>query len=291
MKKLFLALLFSGSFSCFSQARYSGFIDKYPIELVAESTASSSEGVYMYKKFDIPILLLGKLENGTFTFTEKDGNGKETATMTFKNVADSGLNEGIWKDLKTGKEFKITLAKEFEFQDGNDISWKNEEILQTASTRDYYFKLVAEKRKEDFYPQIGAIRIYAKKTDALIQELEFSGQFRGINSIGIGDYNFDGIEDFSVFESSYAGPNTSSIYYLFDPKTKKYFESGFAGISLSFDPSTKTISEHNQCCAGRIVTEAKYKLKNNKMVLIEEHCFVYDDKKGELVERKMKDCH
>lgn len=290
MKKLFLALLLSGSFSCFSQARYSGFIDKYPIELVAESIASSSAGVYMYKKFDIPIFLSGKLENSTFVFTEKDGEGKESATMTFKNVTDSGLKEGIWKDLKTGKEFKITLNKEFEFKDGNDIVWKNQEILQSESTKDYYFKLVAEKRKEDYYPEVGAIRIYAKKTDILIQELEFTGQFRGINSIGIDDYNFDGIQDFSVFESSYAGPNTSSIYYLFDPKTKKYSESGFAGISLSFDPSTKTISEHNQCCAGTIVTEAKYKLKNNKMVLIDEHCFIYDEKKGELVERKMKDC-
>lgn len=200
------------------------------------------------------------------------------------------LAKGIWKDLKTGKEFEISLTKEFEFKDGNHSEWKNQEILQTASTKNYYFKLVTQKQKEDYYPKVNAIRIYNKKTNALFQEFTFEGEFRGLNSIQKDDYNFDGIEDFSVFEASYAGPNTTTIYYLLDPKTQKYFESSFSGISLSFDAKTKTISERNQCCAGTIVTEAKYKLKNNQMVLLEEHCYKWDEKKEEMVERKIQDC-
>lgn len=291
MKKLFLAILFLGSISAFSQVRYSGFIDVYPIELVSNISSSSGDGVYAYKKFDIPIYLSGKMENGTLIFTEKDSDGKESATMTFKNTSENtALTKGIWKDLKTGKEFEITLSKEFDFKDGNDTEWKNQEILQTASTKNYYFKLVTAKRKEDYYPRVSGIRIYTKKTDAVYQELNFEGEFRGLNSIQKGDYNFDGIEDFSVFEASYAGPNTTSIYYLFDPKTKKYFESEIAGVSLEFDATTKTITEHNQCCAGSQHTVAKYKLKNNKMVLTEEKCYKWDEKKQDLVEQKIQNC-
>jgi len=291
MKKIFLAFLFLATISAFSQVRYSGFIDAYPIELVSNISASSGDGVYAYKKFDIPIYLSGKIENGTLIFTEKDSDGKESATMTFKNTSENtALTKGIWKDLKTGKEFEITLTKEFEFRDGNDTEWKNQEILQTGSFKNYYFKLVTTKRKDDYYPRVSGIRIYTKKTDALYQELNFEGEFRGLNSIQIGDYNFDGIEDFSVFEASYAGPNTTSIYYLFDPKTKKYFESEIAGVSLEFDAKTKTITEHNQCCAGSQHLVIKYKLKNNKMVLTEEKCFKWDEKKQDLVEQKIENC-
>ncbi len=96
--------------------------------------------------------------------------------------------------------------------------------------------------------------------------------------------------DFSVFESSYAGPNTSRLYFLYDPKSKSYFESGFTGVSLEFDSKTKRIFERNQCCAGTSVTTAEFKVVKNKMVLIKEHCFKWDEKKQELVERKIKDC-
>lgn len=292
MKKLLLAfIMILGSFSGFSQIRYSGFIDKYPIEFVADVSENYGDAVYAYKKFNTPIYLDAKIQKGVVTFSEKDGNGKETATLTFKNNdANFLLSKGIWKDLKTGKEFEISLTKEFDFKVGNHSQWKNQELLQSVSTKNHYFKLVTQKQKEDYYPRVSAIRIYNKKTNALFQEFTFDGELRGLNSIQKDDYNFDGIEDFSVFEASYAGPNTSSLYYLFDPKTQKYFESSFSGISLSFDAKTKTISERNQCCAGTIVTEAKYKLKNNQMVLLEEHCYKWDEKKGELVERKMQDC-
>lgn len=291
MKKIFLAILFLANLSVFSQVRYSGFVDVYPIELVANISSGSGDGVYTYKKFDIPIYLSGKMENGILVFTEKDSGGKESATMTFKNISENtALTKGIWKDLKTGKEFEIALTKEFDFKDGKEAEWKNQEMLQTANSKNYYFKLVTVKTKEDYYPRVSGIRIYTKKTDKLYQELNFEGEFRGLNSIQINDYNFDGIQDFSVFEASYAGPNTTSIYYLFDPKTQKYFESEITGVSLEFDATTKTITEHNQCCAGSQHTVAKYKLKNNKMVLTEEHCYKWDEKKQDLVEQKIQNC-
>lgn len=289
MKKLFSILLLA-TVSAFSQVRYSGFIDKYPIEFVSNISSSSGDGVYAYKKFDIPINLSAKMENGFIIFTEKESDGTETATMTFKNATENSLAKGIWKDLKTGKEFEISLTKEFEFKYGKDSEWKNQEILQTASTKNYYFKLVIQKTKEDFYTRVSGIKIYSKKTDILYQQISFGSEFRGLNSIQINDFNFDGIEDFSVFEASYAGPNTTSLYFLFDQKTKKYFESEISGVSLEFDAKTKTITEHNQCCAGSQHLVMKYKLKNNKMILIEEKCYKWDEKKQDLVEQKIENC-
>ena len=104
MKKLFLSIFFTTSIFTFAQVRYSGTIDKYPIELVAAISSTTGNGVYAYKKYNVPIYLDAKIQNGLLIFTEKDQNGKEAATLTFKNAkTDHDLQEGIWKDLKTGK--------------------------------------------------------------------------------------------------------------------------------------------------------------------------------------------
>ena len=52
----------------------------------------------------------------------------------------------------------------------------------------------------------------------------------------------------------------------------------------------KRIHERDQCCAGSIFTSAEYKVINNKMVLVKKRCFKWEDKKQELVERKIEDC-
>lgn len=62
------------SITVFSQVRYSGFIDKYPIEFVADVSASYGDGVYAYKKYNTPISLSAKMQNGIIIFSEKDGN-------------------------------------------------------------------------------------------------------------------------------------------------------------------------------------------------------------------------
>mgnify|MGYP006915287135 FL=1 len=134
------------------------------------------------------------------------------------------------------------------------------------------------------------MKIFEKKTDRLIQQIHMDCQLVGLDNISTDDYNFDGLPDFAVFESSYAGPNTSSLYFLYNPVTKKFFNSEFSGTSLEFDKDKKCVYEHNQCCAGTSHTTAVYKVVNNKMVLVEQHCYIWSEKKQDLVERKMKDC-
>jgi len=277
---LFLFLLNNLS----AQTSYSGYIDKYPIELV---TDSYSDGVvrafYVYTKYDNPIKSDGYFKNNKLTLEEKDNSGKTKATLIFKNCkAESANLEGTWKDTKTNKELRITLTKTTDINYGDSIEWPDKELLQCATMKDKYFKIIISKVKEDFFGKITGVKIFEKKTDRLLQELKMECQLRSIENIGVDDYNFDGYEDFSVFESSHAGPNTSSIYFLFDPKTGKYFKSTFEGTSLEFDKKKKRIYESNQCCAGRYSSQAEYKVVNNKMVLIKKSCYEYNEKTEDL---------
>ncbi|WP_426485520.1 XAC2610-related protein [Flavobacterium sp. 2] len=286
-QKITLLFLLATTFLS-AQISYTGFIDKYPIEFV---TYLYSDGVgtaiYAYSNFDTPIVLSAKLTGKTLVFTEKDKTNKETAKLTFQNYNEKSQQlNGIWKDLNSGKELKIILSKEFVIDYGDNVEWTDREILQPESFKDKYFKLIVSKEKGRFYAQVAGVKIIEKKTDKLIQKIDLECQLWGLNNISIDDYNFDGIPDFSVFESSYAGPNTSSLYILYNPKTGKYFQSIFSGTSLEFDSKAKRIYEHNQCCAGSSHMNAEYKVVNNKMVLIKKTCLELDEKTGDLVESK-----
>ncbi|MBF4485382.1 hypothetical protein [Flavobacterium sp. CSZ] len=281
-QKILIALLFLASIQLAAQTTYTGFIDKYPIELLTDiDSDSSGNAIYAYSNYDTPIEISGTLKNKVLTFYEKDKTGKNTSKMTFENFnLKSKKVEGTWTDLNTKKELKITLSKTFEIEYGDAAEWENVEILQPVSLEGKYFKLIISRPKGGF-TKVTGVKILEKKTDKLIQQIDLKCELWGLKNINIGDYNFDGIEDFSVFESSYAGPNTSRLYFLYNPKTGKYFQSSFSGTSLQFDSKTKRIAEHNQCCAGRIVNTAEYKVVNDKMVLIKQTCMEYDDKTGD----------
>ena len=282
-QKIILLFLLATTFLS-AQITYTGFIDKYPIEFAADIYSDGvGTGIYAYSNFDTPIVLSAKLTGKTLIFTEKDKNGKESAQLIFQNYNSKNdkLN-GTWKDLNSGKELQIQLNKIFDIGSKAIKEWSNKEILQSVSFKDKYFKLVLSKRKDDYEAKVTGVKIIEKRTDKVLQKIDLECQFLGLNDISIEDYNFDGIEDFSVYEAGSAGPDSSSLYFLYNPKTGKYFESGFSGSSLEFDSKTKRIHEHNECCGGTSVMEAEYKVVNNKMVLIKKTCFKYDEKINDL---------
>ena len=280
------------TFSLYSQTIYSGFIANYPIELVTDQYSDGIvRAIYAYSNRDEPIVVNGTLKNKKLTLYEKNARNKNSAMFTFYRFNSANRKqEGIWTDLKTNKKLKITLNKSYDLNQGDNVEWDNREILQPVSIDNKYFKLIVSKKKGEFQVKVRGVLIMEKKTDKLLQKIDLDGELWGLNNISVGDFNFDGIPDFSVFEMSHAGPNTSSLYFLYDPKTKKYFDSGFSGVSLEFDKPTKQIYELNSCCAGSQQTTTIYRVIDNKMVLVEQHCFIWDEKKQELVERKMKDC-
>lgn len=292
LKPLIIILFLSISINLFAQTNYKGYIDKYPIELVTHIYSDGdARAIYTYQKFDDPIVINGRQRKDTLILLEKDKQGKTTATLTFLNF-DEKKNTliGTWKNLQTKQELPIKLEKEFELEFGDSIAWEDREIIQRVSLKNLYFKLVISKTADYFYPVVSGIKILQKQTDSLIQFIKVDCQLSGLGNLEIDDYNFDGIKEFSLFQASAAGPNTSRKYFLYNPKTRKFFDSKFEGVSLEFDQKTKRISEHNQCCAGRQHTTAEYKVVNNKMVLVEQHCYIWSEKKQDLVERKMKDC-
>lgn len=159
----------------------------------------------------------------------------------------------------------------------------SQDFLQKNSTPNHYFKILV--RSDEYKDLLSKeIRVYSKDTDKLLQTIPVDIIYRGLESIQIGDFNFDGIPDFSIFETFYTGTNTSSQYFLFDPRKKHYVDSGFQGISLQFNEKTKEVYEENSCCGGRELMLATYKIENNKMVLIHRKCSQYSDSLQEYID-------
>jgi hypothetical protein len=288
MKKILMTLLILNSIPSFSQVRiFKGYIDKYPIQLVTFSYSDGdTRAIYSYDKHDTPIIINGIQKNDSLILIEYHDKGGATLEFPeFKTIHKEITGKWISQNKQTIYDIKLTKINEFNSYDS--ISLDTLELMQPYSINKHYFKLLITKNKGEDIQVIG-VRIYEKRTDRLIQELSMDCQFWGLENISVGDYNFDGIDDFSVFESSYAGPNTSSIYVLRDTKSEKYFISEISGTSLEFDSGEKLIYEHNQCCAGRSHMNATYKLVDNEMVLIEQKCLEYDDEKEDFIE---KDCN
>lgn len=280
---LFVLPILLAAFNVFGQASYSGSVGESPVTLVTDIYSDGvANGIYVYDKFDEPIRLEGNLTKKKLTFTEKDAKKLTRATLTFSNFdAKSAEISGIWKDAKTGKTLDIKLRKDFDV--GYGASGEGE-LIQSDSLPDKYFKVVIAGDRSV------AVKIFEKKTDRLIQKIDLDCQQRGADSVSVGDFNFDGITDFSIFESSYAGANTSSLYYLYDPVKKEFFNSEFEGTSLEFDETKKLITMTNQCCAGSSVITATYRVVKNKMVLVSERCFKWDEKSGKQIQRPIKQC-
>ncbi len=276
----------------FSQIFYTGTIDKFPIELVLNDDGNDFiSGIYVYKKFDTPISFTGKKQFDQWRLEVKNRKGIVTEQIVL--YTDSLLKltiKGIWIDAKSKKMRDISLTQTFYLENQYHLLSDSIEILQSESTNNCYFKMLLVKKGDDNYPTVKGVMIYEKKTDILIQRIELDNEYRGIYSISTDDYNFDGIEDFSIFESSYAGPNTSRNYYLYNPVTKNYFLSSISGVSLEFDAKNKIIIERNQCCAGSRIMISQYKMKNNKMILFKETCLHWDEKLQRHVKGNNKDC-
>ena len=276
------------------QSCYTGTIGNLPIELTLEDGGAiqpvQQQGMYVYTRFDTPIKLAGTLKQGNLTLTERDSHGKATAVFTvLAFAAGRATYAGTWKNLATNQQLPLTLSKRFDL-------WASPppagpvELRQYASLPNIYFQEVLTKDPETGELAVTRVRLLEKKTDRLVQEFDVECEREGLTSISVGDYNFDGHPDFAVLEHHYAGPNTSSLYFLYDPATKRFEESGYEGISLEFDAKKKCIYERNSCCAGTSVTTVVYKLINNGMVPLERHCFRWSEKKKELVERPWSAC-
>lgn len=286
---LFLLFLCSAA-PVYAQYVYKGAVDKYPVEFVIDDFSNGDiSAVYAYDRFDKPIRISGRQSGEGILLVERNFEAADTTTMRFEGGAIGADSlTGVWFNVRTGRRFDIRLAKVFDLQDCA-AGYTDRAILQDAELDSAYFRLLVSCQAGQG-PVVSGVRIYQKGDDRLIQELRFEVAFIGFSGLRTDDFNFDGIPDFSVFEGFYAGPNTTSLYFLYDKKTRRYFESEISGVSLEFDHARKRITEVNQCCAGSQVTHTEYKLVNNKMVKTGSKCFKWNHKTNQLELSPAREC-
>jgi hypothetical protein len=187
------------------------------------------------------------------------------------------------------RNFSLELADEVDWDERENIHWPERHILQSATLEDRYFMLGVSKEKGESYPTTTGVKIYEQGSDQLVQEIDLSGEFRGLNKIEVQDYNFDGHEDFSVFDQQYAGPNVTRTYLFCNPETEIFREKDLPGTSLTFIPEKELFRSRNQSQAGCMVTVSKYTFRGMEVELLEESCYVCNDE-GERVKRDMAAC-
>lgn len=94
MKNIIYLIVIFNSINLFGQTNYTGFIEKYPIELLAN--AENSYSAYVCKAFVKPINIVGKLENEKLIFFKKDAKENKSASLTFNNfLLENNVIQGI----------------------------------------------------------------------------------------------------------------------------------------------------------------------------------------------------
>lgn len=294
-KTLLTSLIVTSLFSTplFAQVdEYTGVIGKSPIHLILDTNEYDHTAIYSYDKYDTPIFLNGENKNGDLVFTEQDDSFKPVATITiddfFKGDNSYLITQtGTWKSLVNGKSYPLSLKHSFDF---NNTNYDARPMMIYDSNKQHYFKRMLANDGDGI--EAKGLRIYEKGTENLIQEFP---EFWAVNlsdffyTINTDDYNFDGYEDFSVVVETYAGSNTLSDYYLWNPKTKQYYLSSISGISLEFDHNKKRIYDVNRSGAGRYQNITSYKLdKNDTMIELGTKCYELEFRKegNEYVEIK-----
>lgn len=283
MKYLILIFLFINYNFSISQYRvFNGFVGNSAIELTIHSYSDgNTKGVYAFKKNDNSIELKGNISGDKLVLYDSDTseNRREQFIIPLVDL-NRKLVKGVWKDLNSGKELSISLTKISQFDLFDETYFSHLEFMQVESTENHYFRLILSKKKIDDVKVIG-VKVYEKVSDSLINYFSIESEFIGFNNVSIDDFNFDGERDFSVFEASYFGRNTTSIYFL-KTKSNNYFKSDFRGVSLQFDTKKELITEHNN--SNGSFQNKLFRVENNRMIFIREECFSYDLYLGEFIQ-------
>lgn len=287
-----LLLLLSGSVA-HGQISYSGRIGDSPVRMVMERPEHGDklDAIYLYTEYDKPISLRGMTQDSVVVLHEKDEDGDTRARLMLSGFQeDPDTITGTWESTRSEKVLKVKLHRNFSLGYEEGIEWKERRyILQDATLGDWYFMLGVAKEEGRSLIRTREVKIYEQKSDSLIQAVDVDGELIGLNSVRVKDYNFDGHEDFSVFEKSYAGPNVTRVYFLYNPENGTFRRKNLPGTSLSFFPEKELFQSRNQSQAGCMITVSKYTFRGMEVELLEESCYVCNDE-GERVERKMKAC-
>ena len=253
---------------------YRGTIGTHPVHLSTFDN-DSAYAVYLYDAHGIPIQLTrggvqSEKQNVLYEgLSWSKPKQKAGAKLTFsQKFGQSDELSGTWENLKTHEQLPIRLSRY------NDSAGS----LQSASFKNAYIRKHCTDQSEE-----KMVNLYQKKTNQLLQTITTEGVCRG-DEVEVGDFNFDGYEDFSVFAEGFAGANTRSNYYLFNPKTQQYeYSEELTDVTLSFDAKRKVVTSTNQCCAGSQLLVLESKWVNRHLKPITKKCYRWSDEKDGLV--------
>ena len=286
MRHILFIILLLVSFGLKSQLGYTGQLGKTAITLLlSDYNRSNASGFYVYNKYHTAIPLLGTVKSGTLELVEKNKANKKVGTLIFEDFdVQHKTLKGQWINAKTGKSYPVSLKKDFKIDYSGKNDWISKEVLQATSTKTHYFKTTVAKEN-----RLSQVKVFNKRTNKLLQSIDIDCDLRMNGNVSVGDFNFDGFDDFSVFKEGYSGPNTSSLYFLYNPANQQYSKAEFGDeLSLNFDAKTKTVTSTNSCCAGTSIYESIFKLVDNKLVLIKALHHEYDEALGKHVTKEIK---
>ncbi|MGJ8659994.1 MAG: hypothetical protein ACSHWV_09070 [Cellulophaga fucicola] len=170
---------YAGWYQCYT---YEGTIGKYPITLSIQITEGyfgekdkkefTINGVYKYDKYNNPIKLIGTLKNNRVKLYENYAD-KESAILEFE--FSEKFSKGYWTDLKSKKTLPLNLTYVSKLIDtSEDESFKNVEILQLNSLKDYYFIGIYSKEQSTHKAYMSKIKIIKKQDNSVFQVIDFN---------------------------------------------------------------------------------------------------------------------
>lgn len=218
--------------------------------------------------------------------------------------ADSGGIAGHVVLVSEGKsviewydeQLEVNLYKESEkmveeTQSMEQIGKGLEELEIQPRTKDYYFKAIIRTNYdlEGPYRILIGLEVFSIETENMVQFIPVDSNFNPSMDVGlmiydfeIGDYNFDGIMDFSI-GASIGTKYATKYYFLKNEEMNTFFLSSFNGNRLQFDINKKRIYEHQKY--GMMSTrDIIYKVLNNEMVQISETCKEWDERLEDFVQ-------
>ncbi len=159
--------------------------------------------------------------------------------------------------------------------------------LAGPTTKRFRYRLAPKEPQLEFLahldiePQTGdlsvrRIEIFDENAKAPRETLEIEGESflsEGIDFLQVRDVNFDGYSDLSVIVDAGATGNSSSLYWLYDPKTKHFVRAAMLDAlpTVSPDPQHKVLRTYwKGGHAGAIYTRAEYRWHGHKLELVRE---------------------
>lgn len=270
MKYLFLSLIVY--ITSYATIIYNGDINGSKVSLFLDDR----EGVYIYNKYKVPIPLEIEKDKEKLILKSND------EIFYFENYdKKKDKIRGKWK--KGDKELLVNLEKRLDTDFSLGID-KIIEIPMFRSTKNEYFWVKISKDEKNRWSRtfVDEILIYDKKTKKILQKIDTKDEefntFIGIKSLDIGDYNFDGVIDFSMFGSFFTGPNTISNYFLKNKKNGKYeLAESYSYTSLSFDEKEKKVYSESSSGAGQYRDTVTFIVEGNILIPIEKSSLEISD--------------